>query len=156
MIDFSDMLRPDAVRMDVSAANKKAVLATAASALAAVAGTDPRTVADALAERERLGTTGFGHGVAIPHARMAGSSEILGVFLRLAHPVAYAAVDDEPVDLVFAMLSPSDAGADHLKALARVSRRLRDQNFLAKLRGAGSPDALWSLFIAGDQPGGAD
>lgn len=154
MIDFSDLLRPEAVRTDVSAANKKAVLAAAGAALATIADADPRAVADALAERERLGTTGFGHGVAIPHARLAGRPEIVGVFLRLAQPIAYASVDDEPVDLVFAMLSPPDAGADHLKALARVSRRLRDQPFLAKLRGAGSPDALWSLFVAGDHPGG--
>jgi len=155
MTDLSDLLRSDAVRTDVPAANKKGVLAAAAAALAGAAGADVRAVAEALSERERLGTTGFGHGVAIPHARLSGASGITGVFLRLSHPVPYAAVDDEAVDLVFAMLSPPDAGADHLKALARVSRRLRDQHFLAKLRGAGSPDALWALFTAGDQPGGS-
>ncbi len=150
MIDFSDLLRPEAVRTDVSAANKKAVLAAAGAALATIADADPRAVSDALAERERLGTTGFGHGVAIPHARLAGRPEIVGVFLRLAQPIAYASVDDEPVDLVFAMLSPPDAGADHLKALARVSRRLRDRSFAEKLRGAGSRDALYALLAAAE------
>jgi len=145
MTDLSDLLQPDAVLTAVPASGRKAALAAAGAALARATGTDPRAVVDALAERERLGTTGFGHGVAIPHGRAAGIPAIAGALLRLARPVGWDAVDGEPVDLMFAMLSPTDAGAAHLKALARVSRALRDQAFLAKLRGAGSPDALWAL-----------
>ena len=148
MTDLSDLLRPEAVATDLLAANKKALLAAMAGMVAREAGVEPRLVADRLADRERLGTTGFGHGVAIPHARMEGLPGIVGAFGRLAQPVEYAAVDDLPVDLVFVLLSPVDAGADHLKALARVSRALRDARFLAKLRGAGSRDALFALFTS--------
>ena len=105
-------------------------------------------IADRLLDRERLGSTGFGHGVALPHARVDGLPGIMGAFGRLAEPVEYGAVDDLPVDLVFVLLSPVDAGADHLKALARVSRSLREARFLAKLLGAGSRDALFALFTA--------
>lgn len=147
MNDFSDLLRPEAVYKDVAVAHKKALfaqLATAADAL----GIDGRLTAERLAAREKIGSTGFGNGVAIPHARLPDLTAVTGVFMRLAQPIEFDAVDDLPVDLVFMLLSPVDAGAEHLKALARVSRRLRDRTFLAKLRGAGSPDALYALFTA--------
>ncbi|WP_203309085.1 MULTISPECIES: PTS sugar transporter subunit IIA [Sphingomonas] len=147
MSDFSDLLRPDAVHTDVAVANKKTLFAQLASAAGAL-GLDARLVAERLAAREKLGSTGFGGGVAIPHARLPDLDAVTGVFLRLPQPIEFDAVDDLPVDLVFLLLSPEDAGADHLKALARVSRRLRDRAFLAKLRGAGSPDALYALFTA--------
>jgi PTS system nitrogen regulatory IIA component len=146
MSDLSDLLRPDAVAFDLASSGKKALLQAMAALVAPQVGLDPRLVADRLGERERLGSTGFGHGVAIPHGRVEGLTQIVGAFARLAHPVEYQAVDDLPVDLVFLLLSPVDAGADHLKALARVSRTLRDARFLAKLRGAGSRDALFALF----------
>jgi len=153
MNDFSDMLRPDAVLTNMVAANKKAVfqqLSTiAADNLADATGRiDAKSIADLLTAREKLGSTGFGGGVAIPHAKLPGLSQVTGVFARLAQPIDFQAVDDLPVDLVFMLVSPVDAGAEHLKALARVSRRLRDRTFLAKLRGAGSPDALYALFTA--------
>ena len=147
MNDFSDLLRPEAVYKDVAVAHKKALfaqLATAADAL----GIDGRLTAERLAAREKIGSTGFGNGVAIPHARLPDLTAVTGVFMRLAQPIEFDAVDDLPGDLVFMLLSPVDAGAEHLKALARVSRRLRDRTFLAKLRGAGSPDALYALFTA--------
>ncbi len=147
MTDFSDLLRPDAVFKDVAVANKKTLFAQLAAA-AEAQGMDARLVAERLTAREKLGSTGFGGGVAIPHARLDGLDAVTGVFMRLAHPIEFDAVDDLPVDLVFLLLSPVDAGAEHLKALARVSRRLRDRAFLAKLRGAGSPDALYALFTA--------
>jgi PTS system nitrogen regulatory IIA component len=146
MSDLSDLLRPDAVAFDLASSGKKALLQAMAALVAPQVGLDPRLVADRLGERERLGSTGFGHGVAIPHGRVEGLTQIVGAFARLAHPVEYQAVDDLPVDLIFLLLSPVDAGADHLKALARVSRTLRDARFLAKLRGAGSRDALFALF----------
>ena len=146
MTDLSDLLRHDAVLKDVPAANKKILFQHLAATAATLFGVDARVVADRLAAREKLGSTGFGGGVAIPHAKLAGIPSVTGMVVRLAHGIDFGAVDDMPVDLVFLLLSPLDAGADHLKALARVSRRLRDRAFLAKLRGAGSPDALYALF----------
>ena len=146
MADLSDLLRPDAVQTGLVVASKKALFAHAAAGLAAQTGVDPRAIAAALAAREKLGSTGFGGGVAIPHAKVIGVAQVTASFLTLAKPLDFAAVDGVPVDMVWAQLSPPNAGADHLKALARVSRRLRDRAFLAKLRGAGSPDALYALF----------
>ena len=148
MHDFSDLLQPDAVLTDVAAANKKQLFQQLATTAAGLFDVEARMVADLVAARERLGSTGFGGGVAIPHAKLDGLSGVSGVFLRLAQPMPFDAVDDLPVDLVFLLLSPTDAGAAHLKALARVSRQLRDRAFLAKLRGAGSRDALYALFVA--------
>lgn len=146
MIRFDELLQPVTVLVSIAATSKKALLNQLATAAANAHGVDARQVATALADRERIGSTGFGGGIAIPHARLAGLPHVIGVFARLAHPVDFQAIDELPVDLVFMMLSPPDAGADHLKALARVSRRLRDQGFVAKLRGAGSPDALYALW----------
>lgn len=148
MNDLSDLLRHDAVVTDVSVANKKQLLQHLAGLAGHLITLDPKLVGERLSARERLGSTGFGGGVAIPHAKIAGLESVVGVFARLAQPIAFDAIDDLPVDLVFLLLSPPDAGAEHLKALARVSRRLRDRDFLAKLRGAGSRDALYALFTA--------
>ena len=148
MTDFSDMLRPDAVQTDVIAKNKKAVFQHLATVASEILDADPKMIADRLAAREKLGSTGFGGGVAIPHAKLEGLAQVTVVFARLAEPVDFQAVDDLPVDLVFMLLSPTDAGAIHLKALARVSRLLRDKAFLEKLRGGGSPDAVYALFTA--------
>ena len=148
MHDLSDLLRPEGVLKDVAAANKKSLFQQLAVTAAATLGVDPRLVAERLVAREKLGSTGFGGGVAIPHAKLEGLGAVSGLFARLGTPIEFDAVDDMPVDLVFMLLSPADAGADHLKALARVSRRMRDRTFLAKLRGAGSPDALFALFSA--------
>ena len=150
MYDITDLLRPDAVLKDVVVANKKQLCQQIGAVAADLYALDARQVADKLTARERLGSTGFGNGVAIPHAKVEGLDTVSGVFMRLAQPLAFDAVDDLPVDLVFALVSPVDAGADHLKALARVSRRLRDRNFLTKLRGAGSRDALFALFSVDD------
>ncbi|MFM9827683.1 MAG: PTS sugar transporter subunit IIA [Sphingomonas sp.] len=146
MSDFSDLLLPETVLEGASAANKKTLFQQLGSCLAAAHGLDAKAVAACIADRERLGSTGFGGGVAIPHGKLPGVSGVVGVFARLAQPIDFQAVDDLPVDLVFMMVSPVDTGADHLKALARVSRRLRDQGFVAKLRGAASPDALYALW----------
>ena len=150
MTDFSDMLRDDAVLTGVVAATKKAVLQQLAGVAATGIDGDAKLIAERLIAREKLGSTGFGGGVAIPHAKIDGLAQITAVFARLAQPVDFQAVDDLPVDLVFLLLSPTDAGAVHLKALARVSRRLRDQAFLAKLRGTGSRDTLYALFATDD------
>jgi PTS system nitrogen regulatory IIA component len=146
MNDLSDLLRPDAVLTGVAAPNKKTLLQLLGVTAGPLVGVEARGVADRLADREKLGSTGFGGGVAIPHAKLEGLRQVTGLFARLAQPIDFDAVDDLPVDLVFLLLSPTDAGAEHLKALARVSRRMRDRTFLAKLRGAGSRDALYALF----------
>jgi PTS system nitrogen regulatory IIA component len=147
---LSDLLSPDAVFAALSVPNKKALFQQLAAIAGKRVGIDAKLVSERLSERERLGSTGFGGGVAIPHGKIDGLEKVVGLFARLAQPIDFNAIDDLPVDLVFLLLSPPDAGVDHLKALARVSRRLRDKAFVAKLRGAGSPDALYALFATGE------
>ena len=146
MDDFSDILAPEAVFHDLAAPSKKALFQTLAGLGARQVNLDARHIGERLGERERLGSTGFGGGVAIPHGKIDGLPQVVGLFAKLAQPVEFAAIDGLPVDLIFLLLSPPDAGVDHLKALARVSRRLRDRAFVAKLRGAGSADAIYALF----------
>ncbi|MBY0519991.1 MAG: PTS sugar transporter subunit IIA [Sphingomonas sp.] len=146
MIRFDKLLLPATVIAGLAVTNKKALLNQLAALAAQTHGLDTKAVATTLADRERIGSTGFGGGIAIPHGKLPGLPRIVGVFARLAVGIDYQAIDDLPVDLVFMMLSPPDAGAEHLKALAGVSRRLRDQGFVAKLRGAGSSDALYVLW----------
>lgn len=146
--DLSELLSPDLVAVDLSASTKKALFQQVAAIAGPALALPAAPIAAALGERERLGSTGFGGGVAIPHARIAGVTRIAVLVARLARPIEFSAVDDVPVDIVAVMLSPPDAGADHLKALARVSRRFRDRAFVAKLRGAGSRDAFYALLSA--------
>lgn len=146
MIDLSDLLTPDAVVAEMGVASKKALFQQLGAVCARAYDLDAREVAARLAEREKLGSTGFGGGIAIPHGKLEGLRQVAGVFARLEKPVDFGAVDELPVDLVFMLLSPVGAGAEHLKALACVSRRLRDRALAAKLRGAASPDALYALL----------
>ncbi|MEN2748634.1 PTS sugar transporter subunit IIA [Sphingomonas sp. T9W2] len=146
MYDFHDLLTPETVLADYAAGTRKALFAHIASVAETVTGVDAKSLADRMADREKLGTTAFGGGIAIPHARLDRQGAVRGVFVRLARPIDFGAVDELPVDLVFALFSPADAGGDHLKALARISRALRDAAFRAKLRGAGSADALYALL----------
>ncbi len=146
MTDLSDLLSAEAVVSALGAASKKSLFQQLGSLAARAYGLDAKLVGERLAEREKLGSTGFGGGIAIPHAKLDGLRHVAGAFVRLPQPVDFGAVDELPVDLVFTLLSPVGAGAEHLKALARVSRTLRDRGFAAKLRGAGSPDALYALL----------
>jgi PTS system nitrogen regulatory IIA component len=114
-------------------------------------GFDPAAIIDTIAERERLGTTGFGSGVAIPHGKVAGLKTIYAMVVRLAEPIDYKAVDGQPVDLAFMLLSPPDAGAEHLKALAAVSRIVRHGPTIEKLRGARSRDAFAAVLMGADE-----
>ena len=148
--DLSDILEASAVLASVSVPNKKTLFQQLAAIAGRRTGTDPRLIVERLSDRERLGSTGFGGGVAIPHGKLEGIDHVVGVFARLATPIDFQAIDGSPVDLVFLLLSPPDAGVEHLKALSRVSRRLRDRGFVAKLRGAGSEDALYALFAQTD------
>ena len=146
MNDLSDLISPDAIDASLSAPNKKTLFQQLAAGAARVTGLPAKQILAALQAREKLGSTGFGSGVAIPHGKIEDLPRIFGYFTRLSQPVDYDAVDDLPVDLVFLLLSPPDTGADHLKALARVSRALRDRTTLAKLRGARSKDAVFALL----------
>lgn len=150
MTDLSDILAPDGVEEAVSATSKKGLLQYLAAATGRRLGLDAREIGAALVNREKLGSTGFGGGIALPHVRLPGLERIHGHFARLAAPLQYQAVDRLPVDLVFMILSPSDAGADHLKVLARVSRVMRDKQMLAKLRGARSRDAIYAVLTGGE------
>ena len=146
MTDLSDILATDGVDGRLSVSNKKALFQQLAAAASRRTGMEARDIFNVLNERERLGSTGFGSGVAIPHGKLTGLDRVFGFFARLNSPIEFQSVDKLPVDLVFLLLSPTDAGADHLKALARVSRTLRDRQTLAKLRGARSKDAIFALL----------
>ena len=146
MRDLSDILAENSIDAGMSAANKKALFQQLGAAASRRTGVPARDIVTCLNEREKLGSTGFGGGVAIPHGKIEGLPRVFGYFARLETPVDFHAVDGLPVDLVFLILSPPDAGADHLKALAGVSRALRDRNTVAKLRGARSRDAIFALL----------
>ena len=150
MSDLSDILSGESVEGACSAANKKALFQQLAAAAAKRTGLPAKTIAASLNAREKLGATGFGGGTAIPHGKIEGLEGCTGYFARLASPIDYGAVDGLPVDLVFLLLSPPDASADHLKALASISRAFRDRPTLAKLRGARSRDAIYAL-LAGEE-----
>ncbi len=150
MSDLSHIITIEAVESGFPAANKKALFQHLAAAAARLTGQPQKRILAALNEREKLGSTGFGGGAAIPHGKVEGLERVFGYFLRLATPVDFHAVDGLPVDLVFLLLSPPDAGVDHLKALAGISRTCRDRQILAKLRGARSKDALFAL-LAGEE-----
>ncbi len=146
-MDIEDLLSTDLVLADFKASSKKQALQALSRRWATAKGVDERIAFEKLLERERLGSTGVGKGVAIPHARIAGLTEITGVFARLASPVDFDAVDDVPVDLVFMLFAPEDAGADHLKALARVSRMLRDSTTCDKFRQTADASALYAMIV---------
>ncbi|MEM9123188.1 MAG: PTS IIA-like nitrogen regulatory protein PtsN [Pseudomonadota bacterium] len=149
---LSDLLRSEAIIPDSKAKSKKQVLQDIAERAGSLCGIEPATIFDVLLERERLGTTGVGQGVAIPHGKFDSLDRVIGLFLRLEKPIEFDAVDEKPVDLVFALLAPNEAGADHLKALARVSRLMRDQSVVEKLRGSQSAEAMHALLAADAKP----
>lgn len=145
-MEFRDLLAPTAVALDVHATAQKGVFERAATLLAGATGVSEEALCTALADRERLGTTGFGGGTAIPHGRVAGLNRMAVAVVRTAQPLEWHALDGLPVDLVVALVGPEAAGADHLKCLALVSRTLRDRQLVAKMRGATEAGALWTLL----------
>ena len=147
---LGDFISPEAVKASLKVRNKKQLL-TELSALASSAADVPeREIFDILLQRERLGSTGLGNGVAIPHGKVAGLTRIVGVFAHLAEPIDFESADGEPVDIVFLLLAPEGAGADHLKALARISRLLRDEGAVTKLRASEDAAALYALLTDGE------
>jgi PTS system nitrogen regulatory IIA component len=145
-MDITELIAPEAVLPSLRVHTKKHLLQDLAARAAQFSGVPERRIFESLLERERLGSTGMGQGIAIPHARIAGLTRILGVFVRLESPIPYEGIDDLPVDLVFLLLTPEDAGGDHLKALATVSRLLRSQTTCEKLRAANKPEVLYALL----------
>jgi len=146
MNDLSQIIAAEAIDAGMPAPNKKALFQQIAIAASRLTGIESKAIAASIGEREKLGSTGFGGGAAIPHGKIEGLERVVGYFARLTTPIDYQAIDGMPVDLVFLLLSPPDAGADHLKALASVSRMLRDRQTVAKLRGARSKDAIFALL----------
>lgn len=145
-MDIVDLIEPRAVIPSLRAANKKQLLQEIARRAAEITGETERAIFDVLLERERLGTTGVGAGIAIPHGKLAGLKRLYGLFARLETPIDFEAIDEQPVDLIFLLLAPGGAGADHLKALARISRLLRDRTVCEKLRGSDKAEALYALL----------
>lgn len=148
---LADFLDTDAIKTALPGGNKRSLMKQLAELAAQRLGLDSSTILAGLNEREQLGSTGFGQGVAIPHAKVEGLDRIYGLFARLGEPVDYKAIDGRRVDLVFLLLSPPDAGAEHLKALAAISRVTRDAATLERLRGARSRDALAALLMGADE-----
>lgn len=146
-MNIGELLDRSAISLRVSAANKKKALAVIAEIAARNFHLDAGEVLEALSEREAAGSTGVGHGVAVPHARLDGLERMRGVFVRIEQPVEFEAVDDQPVDLLFALFAPKNAGADHLRALARVSRIMRQGELREQLRKARTADALHALLV---------
>jgi PTS system nitrogen regulatory IIA component len=150
-MQLADFLDCDAIKTALPAGNKRSLLKQLAELAGQRAGVGSAAVLASLNEREQLGSTGFGQGVAIPHAKVEGLSGIYALFVRLADPLDYKAIDGRAVDLVFLLLSPPDAGAEHLKALAAISRVTRDGATLERLRGARSRDALAAVLMGADE-----
>jgi len=148
---LADFLDCDAIKTSLPGGNKRSLLQQLANLAAQRLGLDAGAVNAGLTEREQLGSTGFGQGVAIPHAKIDGLARIYGLFARLGEPVDFKAIDGRPVDLVFLLLSPPGAGAEHLKALAAISRVTRDAATLERLRGARSRDALAAVLMGADE-----
>jgi nitrogen PTS system EIIA component len=143
---LADIIDARAILTGLKVQNKKQLLQDLSQALASLVAVDSRVIFETLLQREKLGSTGLGQGIAIPHGRLPSITRVYGVFAQLQHPIPFESVDSEPVDIAFALISPEHAGADHLTALARVSRLLRDPMTLNKLRGTQNPDGIYAIL----------
>jgi PTS system nitrogen regulatory IIA component len=145
-MEIRDLLAPESVVANLKVTSKKQALQEISKRIANLVGQDERKIFELLLERERLGTTGVGDGIAIPHGKLKSLDKLYGLFARLERPINFDSIDERPVDLIFLLLAPETAGADHLKALARVSRLFRDKKICDKLRGSDTPEALYALL----------
>ncbi len=145
-MELSNLISSEGVVPSLKVSSKKQALQELAQMAGRITGLSSRDVFETLLQRERLGSTGLGHGIAIPHGKLPGLEKLYGVFARLDTAIDFDAMDDQKVDLIFLLLAPESAGADHLKALARVSRMLRDGSVAAKLRGSDDPSALYAIL----------
>lgn len=154
-MEIAQLLQRDGIAVRVSASSKRQALGVLAEVAARRLKREPAELLEALLEREQLGSTGVGQGVAVPHARLDGLDRMVGVFVKLETPVTFDAVDDRPVDLLFGLFGPRDAGVDHLRALARVSRLLRQKDLREQLRQARTADAVYALLAREAEPNAA-
>jgi PTS system nitrogen regulatory IIA component len=145
-MEFSNLLKPEAIRIFSSVSSKKRLLHDIAGIAEACYQTDYSQTVEALIERESLGPTGVGGGIALPHARLEQLDKVVGAFVLLENPVEFDAIDKQPVDIVFGLFAPKSAGVEHLKALALVSRTLREQSIVAKLRSNPKPATLYAIL----------
>ena len=154
---LTDLLSPEAVLPALKVNGKKQALQELSAHAAELTGLDERDIFETLLQRERLGSTGIGDGIAIPHGKPARIDRLFGLFARLERPIDFEALDGQPVDLIFLLLAPESAGADHLKALARVARILREPDVLERIRATRDPAALFAILTqaqaATQQPG---
>jgi PTS system nitrogen regulatory IIA component len=140
------MIQPSSIVANLRVSSKKQALQELSKRAAELTGLSERKIFEVLIQRERLGTTGVGHGIGIPHGKLSELDRLYGLFARLEHPIDFDSIDEQPVDLICVLLAPETAGADHLKALARVSRLLRDQNVCEKIRGSDKAEAIHALL----------
>jgi nitrogen PTS system EIIA component len=145
-MSLNDLLTPDAVIASLRVNGKKQALQELSDRAAEVSGLPAREIFDSILQRERLGPTGVGDGIAIPHGKLAKCRRIFGVFARLERPIDFEALDGLPVDLIFLLIAPESAGADHLKALATIARKLRNPNLAAQLRATRDASAIYSMM----------
>jgi len=148
---LTDFLDFEAIKPGLPAGSKRALLQQLANIAGQRLGIAPDAILKTVGEREKLGSTGLGQGVAIPHGKIEGLTQVYALFVRLSEPVPYKAVDGRRVDLVFLLLSPREAGEEHLKALAAISRVVRSASTLEKMRGARSRDALAAVLLGADE-----
>ncbi|MEM8853952.1 MAG: PTS IIA-like nitrogen regulatory protein PtsN [Pseudomonadota bacterium] len=151
-MDIRSILSEDAVLSSLDAHSKKHAIQEVSHVAAKLTGLSERAIFDTLLQRERLGSTGVGKGIAIPHGKLVGLDRLTGVFARLAEPIGFDALDDQPVDLVFTLLAPEEAGADHLKALAKIARILRAPGVIQELRAARGAQDLHAIFAKAQAP----
>lgn len=147
---FSEIIKPESIMPKLKVSSKKQALQELAECASSITAIQERDIFDVLIERERLGTTGVGNGVAIPHGKLPELKKLHGFFARLENPINFDSIDDRPVDLIFLLLAPEDAGADHLKALAKVSRILRDEKMCEKLRGSRDSETIFAMLTEED------
>jgi PTS system nitrogen regulatory IIA component len=147
-----DFLSPEAIAPALKAGSKKQALHDLASRAAALVGRDEREIFDTLLQRERLGSTGIGEGIAIPHGKLPKLDRLFGLFARLERPIDFDAIDGEPVDMLFLLLAPEGAGADHLKALARIARMMREPGIHERIRAARDASALYAVLTQDQTP----
>jgi PTS system nitrogen regulatory IIA component len=145
-MDLSDLIEVSAIMPALKANSKKQALQLLSEKAARITGLPEREIFDTVLRREKLGSTGVGNGIAIPHGKIPGVRRITGVFARMEQPVDFDSLDDQPVDLVFLLLAPEGAGADHLKALSRIARMLRDADTVAKIRGTSDAAAIHAFL----------
>ena len=143
---LTDLVAPGAIVPALDVTSKKQLLQELAARAAALSGQSERTILEALQQRERLGSTGVGNGIAIPHGKLPKLNKLFGLFVRLEQPIDFEALDGQPVDLIFLLLAPEAAGADHLKALARVARLFKDADVVRKLRNSRDAEALYAVL----------